>query len=275
MIVENFNGKTVYCVGDENQYNFIGQMDTISDDEYQGSLAIITDVAGKQRVSDQRFLKAKETVVIDHHQNDTDFADTFISDPSQIATCQMLTEMAMHHDLKVSSDAATYLFAGLVTDSGRFVYPLTDHKTFEAAAFLAKKGARMQAIYDELYIEDLGFKKLKGYFINNFKTTKNNVAYMKNDKNLKDEYGVTSFTISRGMVNQMSGIKGIPIWVNFTEYDSGEIICELRSKEIPVVDIAKKFGGGGHALACGCTLKNWEETDALLEEIDQLLERTE
>lgn len=275
LILENFENKTVYCVGDENQYSFIGSMDSITDDVYEGSLAIITDVAGKHRVSDERFLKAKETIVIDHHQNDTDFADIFISDPSQIATCQMLTEMAMKHEMNVSSDAATYLFSGLVTDSGRFVYPLTDHKTFEAAAFLAKNGARMQTIYDELYIEDLSFKKLKGYFINNFKTTKNKVAYMKNDKTLKDLYGVTSFTISRGMVNQMGGIKGIPIWVNFTEYDNGDIICELRSKELPVVDIAKKYGGGGHALACGCTLKSWDETDQLLKDLDQLLERTE
>lgn len=275
LIVENYKNKNVYCVGDENQYSFIGTMDTISDSVYDNALAIITDVAGENRVSDQRFKLAKETIVIDHHQNDTDFADIFIHDDSRIATCQMLTEMAMNHNLTVSEDAATYLFAGLVTDSGRFMYPATDHLTFEAAAFLAKNGARIQSIYDDLYIEDLSFKKLKGYFINEFNTTSNNVAYMKNDRTLKDQFNVSSFTISRGMVNQMAGIKGIPIWANFTEYDSGDIICEIRSKELPVVQIAKKYGGGGHALACGCTLSSWEETDQVLNDLNKLLERND
>ena len=273
IIRENFEGKTVYVVGEESSLDFLGAMDEISDDVYEGALAIVLDVAGSDRVSDQRFKLAKETMVIDHHRNGTDFADYFYSDPTQIATCQILTDMCMQEGLKVSKKAATYLFSGLVTDSGRFLYPQTSPLTFRAAAFLSEHGTDIQWVYDHLYQEDMNFKKLKGYFINHFEITENNVAYMKNDKRLKDRFKVTTFTISRGMVNQMANIRGVPFWVNFTENDEGEILCELRSKEAPIVHVAKKYGGGGHALACGCTVQAWEETDLILQDLDAMAER--
>ena len=273
IIRDNFEGKTVYVVGEESSLDFLGAMDEISDDVYEGALAIVLDVAGSDRVSDQRFKLAKETMVIDHHRNGTDFADYFYSDPTQIATCQILTDMCMQEGLKVSKKAATYLFSGLVTDSGRFLYPQTSPLTFRAAAFLSEHGTDIQWVYDNLYQEDMNFKKLKGYFINHFEITENNVAYMKNDKRLKDRFKVTTFTISRGMVNQMANIRSVPFWVNFTENDEGEILCELRSKEAPIVHVAKKYGGGGHALACGCTVQAWEETDLILQDLDAMAER--
>ncbi len=265
--------KNVYCVGDENDYRFIGSMDKIKDDVYHGALAIIVDVAVKDLVSDERYQLAKETLVIDHHMNDTDFADMIYTNSAHIATAQILTDICIEDNIAIDAKTATQLLSGVITDSGRFMYPATSAKTFQSAWFLMEHGADLQFIYDQLYIEDLEFKKLKGYFINNFETTENNVAYMKNDKELKTKYNVNTFTISRGMVNQMSGIKGIPMWANFTEEDNGTIVCELRSKSIPIVDIAKKYGGGGHNLACGCTVKSWEETDAILHDLDHLLEK--
>ncbi len=273
IIHDNFSDKQVYVVGDMNEFSFFGDMDSVDDKHFSEALIIVTDVAGKDRVSDNRFLLGKEKIVVDHHKNDTDFADYFISDSDQIATCQMLTEMVIKHNLKIDNNTATYLFGGLVSDSGRFMYAATTHQTFEAAAFLVKKGARFREVYENLYTEDYSTKRLKGYYINNFETTKNNVAYMKATQELKEKFNVSTFALSRGMVNQMAGINGIPIWVNFTESEDGNIQCELRSKEVPVVDIAKKYGGGGHALACGCTLKHWEETEALLNDLDKIAER--
>lgn len=273
LIHDNFEDKTVYVVGDQSVLDFLGDMDTVEDSFYEGALAIVVDVAGKDRVSDARFQLARETMVIDHHKNDTDFADHFFSDSQQIATCQIITDMAMQKNLNVSKEAATFLFSGLVTDSGRFLYPQTSTLTFRAAAFLAEKGADVQWVYKNLYVEDFNFKRLKGYFINNFSTTVHNVAYMKNGRALKEAYDVSTFTVSRGMVNQMSNITGIPIWVNFTEEDDGTILCELRSSHEPIVHIAKKYGGGGHALACGCSVNTWEETDRILSDLDEIAER--
>ena len=270
LIEDNFKGKTVKMVGDENTFRFLARMDEVEDSTFDNALAIVVDVAVKQLVADDRYQLAKTTMVIDHHRNDTDFAEHFFSDPSHIATCQLLGEMAMEKGLKVTPEAATYLLGGIITDSGRFLYPAVSATTFRVSAFLMEQGADLPFLYENLYTEDLRFKKLKGYFINHFKTTTHNVAYMKNDASLKATYDVDTFTVSRGMVNQMSGIKGIEMWANFTEDDDGKILCELRSKSIPIVDVAKQYGGGGHDLACGCTVSSWEETDQILHDLDTM-----
>ena len=271
LIHANFSAKEVRVVGDENDYDYLGKMDIVLDDFYAGALAIILDVSQHARVSDERYQLAEKIVVVDHHLNKADIEGVIVSLPEHIAVCQILTDMAMQHQLKVDAQTATHLFAGLVTDSGRFRYPLVNALTFKSAAFLVECGADIQWLYKNLYTESLAVKKLKGHIVNTFETTPNGVAYMKNDRSVFKTYDVSFFTVSRGMVNQMAGIKGIPVWVNFTEDEAGIIHCELRSEAIPVVQIAKQYGGGGHALACGCTVSSWEETDQLLADLDRFV----
>ena len=80
------------------------------------------------------------------------------------------------------------------------------------------------------------------------------VAYIYTTKEELPTYGVDTFTISRGMVGVMADIRGVDIWVNFTETDENTVLVEIRSKEVAVQPIAVKYGGGGHAKACGATL---------------------
>lgn len=56
----------------------------------------------------------------------------------------------------------------------------------------------------------------------------------------------------------MVGIKEVCIWVNFSENEKGEIIGEFRSKDVLIVDIVKKFGGGGYVNVCGVIFYSWE-----------------
>src|SRR5690606_36287688 len=91
-----------------------------------------------------------------------------------------------------------------------------------------------------------------------FTLTEHIVAYRFNDFSSIKESGLTFSDVSRGTVNVKSGIKEVFIWATFSENEYGEIIGEFRSKNISIVDIAKNFGGGGHANACGATLDSWE-----------------
>ena len=78
------------------------------------------------------------------------------------------------------------------------------------------------------------------------------------------------------MVNTMGGIKGIDIWVNFTEdEDSNSVITEIRSNKYNINKIATKYGGGGHQFASGATLKSFDEARRLLADLDKLIEENE
>jgi len=60
------------------------------------------------------------------------------------------------------------------------------------------------------------------------------------------------------MANLASGIEEIKIWLNFTyNKETDKVMGEFRSRDINIVEVAKKFGGGGHVYACGATLKGF------------------
>ena len=94
------------------------------------------------------------------------------------------------------------------------------------------------------------------------------MAYIYTPKAEFDSYGVDAFTISRGMVNTMGDLRGVEIWVNFTEVEEGKILVEIRSNKHTVQPVAVKYGGGGHAKACGCAVSTKEEAMALLEDLN-------
>lgn len=272
IIKVNYPTKKVYAVGDVNTYAFCGEIDHINDIEFKGALSIIVDVSVAHLVSDTRYTLADHVLVIDHHLNPSNIADTEYNDSSSIACAQIVAEFAMDQGLEIDKEAANALFTGIATDSGRFKYPSTSAKTFEIAAFLVNKGVDIQGIYEKLYTETYNFKKLRGYFINNFKLSNKNVAYMKNDLTVKEKFNVSTFTVSRAMVNQMADLENVEIWANFTLNEDNKVFVELRSKRHSIVHIARKYGGGGHALACGCTLNNLEESDLVLQDLDKFLE---
>ena len=122
-------------------------------------------------------------------------------------------------------------------------------------------------IYAQLYADDFSSVKLRAQFVLKIQFTDYKVAYIYTTKEELVSYNVDTFTISRGMVNTMSDIRGVEIWVNFTETEDG-VLVEIRSSKHAVQPVAVKYGGGGHAKACGATVKNREEAMALLEDLN-------
>ena len=122
-------------------------------------------------------------------------------------------------------------------------------------------------------VEDLENVLLRAKFTLKIKFTEHHVAYIYTTKEECLAEKADVFTISRSIVNTMSGIRGIDVWVNFTEDINSDIVyCEIRSSKYNINPIATKFGGGGHAKASGATLCNKEKALELLNELDALLE---
>lgn len=267
----NFPNKHIYAVGDTTKkYAFIGEMDEIDDEKYNGALAIICDVAVEAMVSDNRYKLAKEVFVIDHHKNSCDITTNFLQNTNAAAAAEFIASLLIEQNYKFNEDVATKLLFGIITDSGRFMYGDELYNTLSVASFLVKNGARYKYIYDNIYVESLEDRKMSTYFADKV-VYKGNIAYIKSEKEVFDLFPVEFNDISRGMLSLMSGLKEIVIWLNFTfDKDKNAIIGEFRSRNIPIVDIAKKYGGGGHANACGATLKDWDEVDKIIEDFYNL-----
>ena len=265
--------KEIIAVGDENTLNAFEPLRS-SNLDYQGTLTFVLDTVAKQMLENTYFQAASHVCLIDHHQNAPDVRyDTYIHQPSASSTAEMIVDLCLKAELEIPAKAARALYFGLVGDTGRFQFSNTTAHTLAVASLLLEKGIDITEIYQRMYSEPLAMKQRKAEFFTRMKLTKKNVAYQKNDRAYLERIGLETQAVSRGMVNQMAGIEEVPIWVNFTiDLASDHIVTEIRSKQIPVVQVAKKYGGGGHNLACGCTLSSWEETDQLLNDLDQLLE---
>ncbi len=273
ILLENFPEKQVYMVGDApGFYGFMegAVMDDVPDEAYAGALAVILDSGSRSMVSDERYTLAAHTVRIDHHIFCEKFADDEVIDTSFESCCGMITELARQSGLRLNRLAAKSLYTGMVTDSGRFRYDGTTARTFALASFLMEQNFDTNEIFRDLYADSFENKRLKAQFILKVKFTPRNVGYIYTTKEEFDRLGLDTFTVSRGMVNTMADIKGVGIWVNFTETEKG-VLCELRSADRNINPIAVKYGGGGHAKASGATVPDRQTAMAMLQDLDDML----
>ncbi len=270
LLWENFPEKRVYAVGDEpKRFAFMdgSTMDEVADEAYEGALAIILDCGSASLISDERYTRAAATARIDHHIFSEKIADFEVIDTSYESCCGEVTELALESGLRLSPASAKALYTGMVTDSGRFRFDSTSSNTFRLASALLKEKFDLNDLYAQLYADDFAYVRLRAQFTLKINFTKEGVAYIYTTKEELPTYGVDTFTISRGMVATMSDLKGVSIWVNFTETEAG-VLTEIRSNKYNVNPIAVKYGGGGHAKACGATVKDYAEAMALLEDLN-------
>ena len=277
ILMENFPEKMIYVVGDAaGFFSFMEDavMDEIPDSTYDGALAIILDCGAPGLISDDRYTLASRTCRIDHHIFSGQIADVEVVDTSFESCCGMIAQLAVESGLTLNPLAAKSLYTGMVTDSGRFRYDSTTARTFHLASILMAQEFDTNEIFRDLYADSFENKKLKAQFILKTQFTPKRVAYIYNTKEEVASMGVSTFTASRGMVNTMADIKGTPIWANFTETEDG-ILCELRSSGLNIQPVAVKYGGGGHAKACGCTAPDYDTVMAILHDLDEMIGETE
>ena len=272
ILKENFPEKNIYAVGDDpKRYSFVegSLMDQIEDEVYKNALAIVLDTSATQLISDDRYKTAEATARVDHHLFVETICDTEIIDNSFESCAGLLGAFVKRTGLKLCPLGAKALFTGMVTDSGRFKYDSVNSQTFEVASFLMTQGFSTADIYTNLYADDFKMIRMRAEFVLKIKFTKNNVAYIVTPLDEFLSLGVDSFTVSRGMVNTMADIKGVNIWVNFTQTEAG-VLAELRSSAYDINKIAVKYGGGGHLKASGATLTDLDTAYKMLEDLDAL-----
>lgn len=279
LITNNFKEKKVYRTGDAlpEYLGLYGHVDEVSDELYKDALVIVVDTATENRICDNRYNTGKFLIKIDHHDDSPEYGDICYIDNESPACSSIIVDMykAWNKEdpsITLSKEASTALMLGMVTDTGRFRYRGTCRKTLENAGLLLDSGVELDDLYASLYTKDKEELKLQGYVCENFKVTKNGVAYIYFDKETMDKYGVDKDTAA-ACVNVLDSIKGSLIWATFIEQnkDTGEIRVRLRSRFVAINGVATHYRGGGHLQAAGATVYSEEEKEALLKELDSLL----
>lgn len=257
----SFPEKKIYTVGkEEKSLNYLRRLDIIPDETYQGSLVIVTDTANMERICDDRYRLGEKLIKIDHHPNEDPYGDLLWVDTGASSCSEMVYDFFIKEaELTMSDEAAKLLYAGIVGDTGRFLYPSTTEKTFSYAGELIKFNFSRTDLLNKMNELPPNIVKLNGYVLQNFKMDENGAASMVLDKNLLKEYDAKPSDASL-LVSELNCVAGIKAWVFFIE-EEDQIRVRLRSKG-PVINVlARKYNGGGHPLAAGASIYSWDDKE--------------
>ena len=194
-------------------------------------------------------------VVIDHHRKAVDHianAVIFYHETSASSASEMVCELLQYISEKsVGKAEAEAMLSGIVLDSRNFCMN-TGVRTFEASAFLRKKGADPIAV-KKLFADSLDHHKIKNAVISTAEQYKNYAIAINDASVTSDE---TVRIISSQAADEMLNISGIK--ASFVIFVIGEQInISARSYgDINVQLIMEKLGGGGHRTMAACQLEN-------------------
>ncbi len=266
----SFTDKQIYIVGkEEESLHFMNRLDVITDETYTNALVIVCDTANQERICDNRYSLGAKLIKIDHHPNEDPYGDILWVDTSASSVSEMIYGFyltGMQHGLKITQEAARLLYAGIVGDTGRFMFRNTTTTTFRYASELVSHDISITDIYDSMYQTKIHTAHLQGHILQTFEMSKNGVGSVILKKELLDQYGVTVSESSQ-FVGILGSIEGIKVWVFFVEEDD-QIRVRLRSKGVVINTIAMKYNGGGHPLASGATIYNWEDVKKVLADLE-------
>ena len=271
LIEATYTDKTVKVTGyAEPSLAFLSDMDVVTDEDYQDALVIVCDTANTPRIDDGRYTLGQTLIKIDHHPEVDPYGDISWVDPSMSSTSEMIYLLATTgtKKLTVTDEAARLMYAGIIGDTGRFLYPSTTEQTLYVAAELVRFKFNRSHLYNQLYETKPAVAKLKGYLLDQLDLSDAGVTAAKLTVDILATYGVTSEETS-ALIGTYGDVLGIKAWVIFVE-EPNQIRVRLRSKGPQIHTLAARYNGGGHPLASGAKVKSWDEADQLIKDLNDI-----
>lgn len=272
MIKHTFKGKDVKASYEYVDYlKFLGRCDEIEDSEFENALVISVDNAELSRANDKRIEKASKIIKIDHHPNVNPFGYINFVEDEKSSCAEIIFDLFLKLPRrKISIKGLEAIYTGMMTDTGFLKYKSVTGDTFKKIGLLydfGVDGTKIRNILDEISMEEL---RLKGYVFEHMESTPNGVLYAIITPEIREKYNV-EYDEASNMVGALANVEGHPIWVLVNEYKPDEIRCRVRSLEIPINEVARNFGGGGHKNASGIVVKDYETVNKILNALDELL----
>ena len=245
---------------------------TLTDEVYAKSLGIVVDTATAERISSDKFSLCRELIKIDHHIPVASYANYEWVEEERSSACEMIAHFydTFKDKLTLTKEAATYIYTGMVTDSGRFRFRGVSGDTMRLAGLMLDAGIDTDTIYANLYLKEYDIFKFEAYLHKKMKITEGGVAYLHVTRAMQKRFNLSSEDAS-ATVSLMEKIRGSIIWLAFIDNPDGSIRVRLRSRFVTVSELAEKYHGGGHACASGATVYSKKEMKALLADADALI----
>ncbi len=216
------------------------------------TIVIVVDTNSVTLVeSDALLERANKLVVIDHHRmvvGHIDKAQLFIHEPYASSTCEIISELAGYIDERVVGKAeADAMLCGIMLDSKNFVVN-TGTRTFEASAFLKKRGA------DTIEVKRLFAESLESY-VNKSKIVANAKVYHGCAVSVAENVSNPRLVCSQA-ADDMLSISDVNASFVMFEENGGVNISARSFGKLNVQIIMERLGGGGHLTSAAVRIDN-------------------
>ena len=271
LIQYNFPHKEVYAVGNTAEtLQWMGEMDRIHQNDYSGSLVIITDTANRPRIDDDRYIHGDCLIKIDHHPLVDEYGDLSLVYPQASSTCELITQMIQQNPsmFRMNHAAASLLYAGIVGDTGRFMFDNTTESTFESASFLMQYEVDLFKIHTTFNTLSFPMLKLQSYLLDQLNVSEPGIAWMKITQEVLQKFDITEEE-TNAFVNLPSVLAEVYAWVMLVEQKDGTWRMRIRSKGPVINQLAAKYDGGGHPKASGANAANEDVINQFIEDLKE------
>lgn len=271
LIRYNFPHKEVYAVGNTAEtLQWMGEMDRIHQNDYTNSLVIIMDTANRPRIDDDRYVHGERLIKIDHHPLVDEYGDLALVYPEASSTCELITRMSQQYPsmLRMNHAAASLLYAGIVGDTGRFMFDNTTESTFESASFLMQYEVDLFKIHTTFNTLSFSMLKFQSYLLDHLNIDAPGIAWMFVTQEAIEEFGITEEE-TNAFVNLPSVLAEVYAWVMLVEQKDGTWRMRIRSKGPVINQLAAKYNGGGHSKASGANAANKDVINQFLDDLKE------
>lgn len=265
----------VYLEEIPEAFDYLKIDEAMSEKADKYDLFIALDCGSIDRLGEAQeiFEKAVDTVCVDHHISNTNFAKENIVKANASSTCEILCELLPMD--KIGTFSAIAFYTGIIHDTGVFKHSNTSKKTMETAGNLVEKGIPFGKIIDEsFYMKTYRQLQIMGRcLLESIRVMDGRCIVSVVTKQMMDFYGAKSSDLD-GIIDELRTTQGVEVAVLLSEKEPLEFKVSMRSNQIvDVSKIAVFFGGGGHVRAAGCTIKgsSYDVINNLTEHIEKQL----
>ncbi len=229
---------------------------------------IVVDTATEKRVNFNPrpdFSGDLPSLNIDHHITNTDFASINWVDPHASSASQLIARLIGELDRVPSAGVASLLYAGIHGDTAGFSLPSTSADALHTAADLVRAGADVTHIGEQLCRSQArtDFELLRRVYEHTTTTPDGQIAYSFLSHRDITESHCTAEDID-DQVSIPRALKGVRIAMLFSEGEPGVTRVNLRGEgQVSVIEIAQRFGGGGHTQSAGIRVRNRPMNDII------------
>jgi len=234
--------------------------------EYENSLIISCDCGSIDRLGFD--LDGRDIINIDHHRSNTQYGSINVVIADYASSSQVAFEL-LKKLYTVDADTATCFYTALLSDTRYFTTTSVNKEVFDVAHALVDAGAKPDVIaYNFTQRRPLSSLRILEKALNSL--TLHEEAQVAVLRVTKEDIEATGATVPdmEGIVDYARSLVTVRIALFAMELDEG-IRISLRSKSVDLSQVASAFGGGGHKVAAGFTMKESE----LEESIDRILEK--